>query len=141
MADLTSIPARRAFAGNLLEQLHGAEEEAVESSPKSRRGCCKADVRFDSCIMAGTRPFLKVFLQGFPSASTPHSTSSSSSFTSAAFPPLQILSTLHPYPHPNVPLRLGQLNSTSSFPRDRHAMSFLHYQNRCVRCWVGAARG
>ena len=32
------------FAENLHEQLHGAEAEAVETSPKSRRRCCRVDV-------------------------------------------------------------------------------------------------
>ena len=33
------------FAENLLEQLHGAKVEAAETSPKSRRRCCRVDVR------------------------------------------------------------------------------------------------
>ena len=31
------------FAENLLERLHGAEAEAVETSPKSRQQCCRVD--------------------------------------------------------------------------------------------------
>ena len=32
------------FAENLLKQLHSTEAEAVETSPKSRRRCCRVDV-------------------------------------------------------------------------------------------------
>ena len=104
MTDLTSIPACRAFAENVLEQLHGAEVEAVETLAKARRGCFRVDVRFDSHITAGTRPFLELILQCFPSASILHSTSNPSTSTLTASPPLQILSTVH---HLNFPLRLG----------------------------------
>ena len=128
MADLTSIHACRAFAENLLEQLHGAEAEAVESSPKSRRGCYRVDVRFDSHIATGSRPFLKIALQTFPSASIPlfH-------FESLVFH-LNCLSPhvkfYQPFIHTLIQTSLyasDNLNSASSFPRDRHAKSFLHY--------------
>ena len=50
------------FAENLLEQLHSAEAEAVETSPKSRRHCCRVDVQLrttkaNQLIISGTRFF------------------------------------------------------------------------------------
>ena len=34
------------LAEKLFEQMHGAEAEAAETSPKSRRRCCRVDVRY-----------------------------------------------------------------------------------------------
>ena len=34
------------LAEKLFEQMQGAEAEVVETSPKSRRRCCRVDVRY-----------------------------------------------------------------------------------------------
>ena len=118
------IHACRAFAENL-EHLYGAEAEAVESLPKSRRGC-GVDVQFDSRIMTGKRPFLKVVLQVSLPLQSP---------IPLRIPRLPICLSPHfKFYQPFIPTLIqtslcasDNINSASSFPRNRHAMSFLHY--------------
>ena len=126
MADLTSNSACRAFAEHVLEQLHGAEVEAVETSAKSRRGCCRVDVRFDSHVIAGTRPFLELILQCFSSqASILHSTCNPSTSTSTASLPM-CFKIYQPFITQTSLYASDTINCGSSFPRDRHTKNFLH---------------
>ncbi|KIJ97114.1 hypothetical protein K443DRAFT_10108 [Laccaria amethystina LaAM-08-1] len=117
IADLTSILACKPFAENLLEQLHGAEAEAVRNLDEvlqSRRSFWFPYYGSHSAL-----PLISFRLN------TPFHLESLV-FHLNCSPPLQLLSILLPHPPPNFPLPSNNVNSASSIPRYRHAKSSLY---------------